>query len=276
MTYLITGGTGSLGHAVVKELLTYPGHIIRIFSRNEYLQWQMESDFKDKRLRFFIGDVRDEDRLRRVMMDVDTVIHCAALKHVPLCEYNPIEAVRTNIDGAVNVINASIDAGVKRVLAISSDKAVYPINLYGATKLVSEKLFIQANLYSETTRFSVVRCGNFWGSKGSVIELWQGNAGTIDITHPDMQRYILPIEEGAHLIVKLSESMAGGEVFIPKMNEVKLSKLADMVAPGVKQNIIGLRVGEKFRESLYTKEEEHFLEDMGEYYTLGGKCADNC
>ena len=173
MNYLITGGTGTLGTALTRYLLKKDAQTIRIYSRNEYSQVEMQRELNDPRLRFLIGDIRDFNRLKRAMSGVDYVIHCAALKHVPVCEYNPIEAIKTNVDGAVNVIDSAIDCGVKKVINISSDKAVYPINLYGATKLSAEKLFIYSNIYGkDRTLFSCIRFGNIWGSKGSVIPLW--------------------------------------------------------------------------------------------------------
>jgi FlaA1/EpsC-like NDP-sugar epimerase len=270
LTYLITGGTGSMGTAICKELLKGEPKSIRIYDNHEYSVFQMQQDIKDNRVRFLIGDVRDSDRLSRAMSGVDIVIHCAALKHVPLCEYNPIESVRTNVDGSVNMINAAIDAKVSKVMAISTDKSVYPINIYGATKLVAEKLILDAGVYGNTV-FSIFRSGNFWGSSGSVVELWQNSTGTIDITHPDMRRYIMSIEKGAELVVRLINTMKGGEIFVPKMQEETLATIAKMVAPDAKWNIIGLRPGEKMREKLYTDEEFLFTEEKEDYYVIGGK-----
>ncbi len=270
LTYLLTGGTGSMGVAITKELLKGDVKSIRIYDHHEYSIFQMQQEIKDERLRFLVGDIRDYDRLFRAMQGVDIVVHCAALKHVPICEYNPIESVRTNVDGTVNMINAALDAKVSKVMAISTDKSVYPINIYGATKLVAEKLILDAGVYGDTV-FSIFRSGNFWGSSGSVVELWQNNTGSIDITHPDMMRFVMGIDKGAELIVRLMGKMKGGEIFIPKMKEEKLSTIAKMVAPDVKWNVIGLRPGEKMREKLYTDEEFLFMQEKEDYYVIGGK-----
>jgi UDP-N-acetylglucosamine 4,6-dehydratase/5-epimerase len=266
--YVITGGTGTLGTAITRQLLKGDVESIRIFDNHEYSLWQMESNLKDKRLRFLVGDVRDYDRLYRAMDRVDIVIHCAALKHVPICEYNPIEAVKTNILGSINVINASIDAKVKKVLAISTDKAVSPINLYGATKLCAEKLFTQADVYSPDTTFANLRCGNFWGSNGSVVELWQNSTGTIQMTHPDMVRYFIQSDKVADIACRVIETMKGGEIFVPKMESMRLKDLARIVAPNAEWDVIGMRPGEKFTEELYTKDEEKYLYDEGDYYAI--------
>jgi UDP-N-acetylglucosamine 4,6-dehydratase len=265
---LITGGTGSLGTAITRQLLKGDVATIRILDNHEYSLWQMETDLKDKRLRFLVGDVRDYDRLYRAMDRVDMVIHCAALKHVPICEYNPIEAVKTNILGSINVINSAIDAKVKKVLAISTDKAVAPVNLYGATKLCAEKLFAQADVYSPDTTFASLRCGNFWGSNGSVVELWQNSTGKIQITHPDMVRYFIKAEQVADIACRVLQTMQGGEIFIPKMESMRLRDLAKMVAPNAEWDVIGMRPGEKFTEELYTRDEEKYLYDEGDYYTV--------
>jgi len=250
MTVLITGGTGSLGQSLAKELLK-TGSIIRIFSRDEYLQWLMRLEFGDDRLRYLIGDVRDKDRLKRAMKDVDVVIHTAALKHVSTAEYNPIEAIKTNVDGAINVIDASLDCGVKKCVFISSDKAVYPINLYGATKLVGEKLFIQANVYGET-KFSCVRFGNFSPSRGNVEELWnmQKDSGEITITDTEMTRYWIKIEDAAKFVLDSIEKMEGGETFIPNMRVRTLASVAHEIAPDAKRNVISRQRGEKMHELL--------------------------
>jgi UDP-N-acetylglucosamine 4,6-dehydratase len=217
------------------------------------------SKFNDERLRFFIGDVRDKDRLHRAMTDADIVVHAAALKQVPACEYNPIEAVRTNVDGAINVIDAAIDNCVKLVLTISSDKAVHPVNLYGATKMTAEKLFVQANSYSGKTgtKFSCVRYGNVIGSRGSVIPLFlnQKETGILTITHEEMTRFWIRLEEGVKFVINCIEQMKGGEIFIPKIPSMKIIDLADAIAPNAKKEIIGIRPGEKIHEILLTDDE---------------------
>jgi FlaA1/EpsC-like NDP-sugar epimerase len=269
-TYLITGGTGTLGQAIAKHILSTTDSIARIFSRNEYYQWQMRKDIPDKRLRFLIGDVRDRDRLKRAMSGCDYVVHCAALKHVDICEYNPIEVVRTNIDGAVNIVDAAIDTGVKKVLAVSSDKAVYPLNIYGASKLCGEKLFLHANVYGGDTSFAVMRCGNFWGSRGSVMELFAMNKGMITITDPNMRRYVIEIDRAASHAVKFLNEMNGGEIFVSKMENLSVSQIADRVAPNATRIIIGPRPGEKLTEELYTDDEQLRMKDMGDYYVIKG------
>ena len=256
-TILITGGTGSLGQELTKQLLERSPKAIRVFSRGEALQQEMQRRFNDPLIRFQIGDVRDRNRLKRAMTNVDVVIHCAALKQVPTCEYNPIEAIKTNIDGSVNVIDAALDSGVAKVLAISSDKAVHPINLYGATKLVMEKLFVQANVYGDTM-FSCVRFGNFWGSRGSVIPFWeeQRQTGTITLTDKDMTRFWFSLAEAAAFSLSCLAKMKGGEIFVPVMPESTLSQVLAEVAPDAKVEIIGKRPGEKLHELLFAEGEE--------------------
>ena len=260
-TILLTGGTGSFGQEFVQAALKeHDPKAIRIFSRGELLQQQMSQKFDgDPRLRFFIGDVRDRNRVYRAMNGVDIVVHAAALKQVPTCEYNPIEAVRTNIDGAVNIIDAAIDNGVEKAIAISTDKAVSPVNLYGATKLVMERLFIQANVYTgaRRTRFSCVRYGNVVGSRGSVIPLFleQKKTGTITITDERMTRFWITLQQGVRFVIDTIERMRGGEVFIPKIPSMKVTDLADIIAPGAERNIVGIRPGEKVNETLLTEEE---------------------
>jgi UDP-N-acetylglucosamine 4,6-dehydratase (inverting) len=226
----------------------------------------------DKRLRFFIGDVRDRDRLHRAMTDADIVVHAAALKQVPTCEYNPIEAVRTNIDGAANIIDAAIDDGVGRVMAISTDKAVQPINLYGATKLVGEKLFMQGNAYAggRETRFSCVRYGNVVGSRGSVIPLFleQRNSGTITITDERMTRFWITLEQGVRFVIDCIGRMQGGEVFVPKIPSMKVINLADVIAPQAKREITGMRPGEKVHEILITEEEATHSQEFKDHYVI--------
>lgn len=271
---LITGGTGSFGKKFTEIVLReYNPEAIRIFSRGEFLQLQMRQQFNnDPRLRFFIGDVRDRDRVYRAMDGVDIVVHAAALKQVPACEYNPIEAVKTNISGAVNVINAAIDNEVEKVVAISTDKAVYPVNLYGATKLVAEKLFIQANAYvgKHRTRFSVVRYGNVVGSRGSVIPLFleQKRTGKITITDERMTRFWITLEQGVRFVISCIERMQGGEIFVPKIPSMRIVDLAEVIAPRAEREIIGIRPGEKLHECLITEEEARHAKEFDTYFVI--------
>jgi len=271
---LLTGGTGSFGQKFTEVALREcEPRVIRIYSRGELLQQEMLQKFNDDpRLRFFIGDVRDKERLDRATNEVDIVIHAAALKQVPTCEYNPVEAVRTNIDGAANVIDAAIDNGVEKIISISTDKAVQPINLYGATKLVAEKLFIQGNAYAggRKTRFCCVRYGNVVGSRGSVVPLFleQKKDGTITLTDERMTRFWITLEQGVRFVIDCIGRMHGGEVFIPKIPSMKISDLADMVAPQAERRIIGIRPGEKINESLITKEEAVHAREFGDYFVI--------
>lgn len=275
-TILITGGTGSFGHHFLDYILVHyqPKKII-IYSRDEYKQFLMANAYHEHKdiLRFFIGDVRDERRLRMAMRGVDYVIHAAALKQVPACEYNPNEAIKTNINGAVNVINASLEAGVKKVIALSTDKAVNPINLYGGTKLVSDKLFCAANAYSGTdgTRFAVVRYGNVAGSRGSVIPFFQkiidGGGTELPITDYRMTRFWISLEQGVELVIKALEETHGGETFISKIPSFGITDLAEAMLPGCKKPEVGIREGEKLHEIMVTREdslrtyeyEKHFI-----------------
>lgn len=275
-TILITGGTGSFGHHFVDYVLKHykPKKII-IYSRDEYKQFLMDNDYKEYQdiLRFFIGDVRDESRIRMAMQGVDYVIHAAALKQVPACEYNPNEAIKTNVTGAMNVINASLGTGVRKVVALSTDKAVNPINLYGGTKLVSDKLFTAANAYSgkDGTRFSVVRYGNVAGSRGSVIPFFQNiidNKGSeLPITDYRMTRFWISLEEGVRLVIKALEEAKGGETFISKIPSFKITDLAQAMLPGCSMPEVGIREGEKLHEIMVTREdslhtyeyEKHFI-----------------
>lgn len=263
-TVLVTGGTGSFGHHFVEYVLRHykPKKVI-IYSRDEYKQFIMNNKYKEQEdvLRFFIGDVRDEERLRMAMRDVDYVIHAAALKQVPACEYNPNEAIKTNVNGAVNVINASLEAGVKKVVALSTDKAVNPVNLYGGTKLVSDKLFCAANSYggAKGTRFSVVRYGNVAGSRGSVIPFFQNiidNGGNeLPITDSRMTRFWISLEQGVELVIKALEEARGGETFISKIPSFKVTDLAEAMLPGCKKSEVGIREGEKLHEIMVTRED---------------------
>ncbi|KQC04390.1 MAG: UDP-N-acetylglucosamine 4,6-dehydratase (inverting) [Methanoculleus sp. SDB] len=273
-TILITGGTGSFGRAFVESLLKENDpQSVRIYSRGELLQYETERLFPDKRLRFFIGDVRDKERLSRAMNGVDIVIHAAALKHVPICEYNPIEAVKTNINGAINIIDAAIDNNVDRVLGLSTDKAVHPVNLYGATKMVAEKLFVQGNSYSgdeRDTKFSCVRYGNVVGSRGSVIPLFlsQKNTGKITITDERMTRFWLTLEEGVRFVQQSIERMTGGEIFVPRIPSMKVTDLARAIVPDAEVEIIGIRPGEKLHEILITEDEARHTKEYDTYYSI--------
>ncbi len=258
---LITGGTGSFGKKFTRILLAEknPKKVI-IFSRDELKQHEMRvAGFNDPRLRYFIGDVRDRDRLVRAMHAVDIVVHAAALKQVPACEYNPMEAIKTNIQGTSNVIEAALDTGVAKVLALSTDKAVSPANLYGGTKLVAEKLVIQSNNYAAgtSTRYSCVRYGNVVGSRGSVVPLFlkQRASGKITITDERMTRFWLSLEQGVHFVINCIEQMEGGEVFVPKIPSTKVIDLARAIAPEAEIEIIGIRQGEKLHEDLLSVDE---------------------
>lgn len=273
-TILVTGGTGTFGQKFAEIVLNeHHPKAIRILSRGELLQQQMRESFNDdKRLRFFIGDIRDEARLHRAMADVDIVIHAAALKIIPSCEYNPFEAVQTNILGTMNVIDIAIDNAVKKVLLISSDKSCSPSNLYGATKMVAEKLFIQGNNYRghSATKLSAIRYGNVINSRGSVIPVFkaQKDNGMITITDERMTRFWLTIEEGVNFALNSLKIMEGGEIFIPKVKSMRIMDLADVIAPNVKRNVIGIRPGEKLHETLITKEESRYTKEFDNYYVV--------
>jgi UDP-N-acetylglucosamine 4,6-dehydratase len=258
---LITGGTGSFGKKFIDVMLKeyHPAKII-VYSRDELKQHEMRvSGFNHPSLRYFIGDVRDLPRLRRAFNGVDIVIHAAALKQVPACEYNPMEAVKTNILGSQNVVDAALDAGVERVLALSTDKAVNPVNLYGATKLAAEKLFVQSNAYAggTETRFSCVRYGNVVGSRGSVVPVFlkQRSNGKLTITDERMTRFWISLEQGARFVIQCTEQMHGGEVFVPKIPSMTILDLAKAVAPEAKIEVIGIRPGEKLHEVLISDDE---------------------
>ena len=263
-TILVTGGTGSFGKCFTKYVLdNYKPKKIIIYSRDEYKQFVMQNEFKEyaKSLRFFIGDVRDKDRLYRAFKGVDYVIHAAALKQVPACEYNPNEAIKTNINGAMNIIDAALDCGVSKVVALSTDKAVNPVNLYGGTKLVSDKLFIAANAYAglKDINFSIVRYGNVAGSRGSIIpfftKLIKDGATELPITDVRMTRFWISLEEGVKLVIKALEEARGGETFISKIPSFKITDLAEAMLPGCKINEIGIRPGEKLHEIMVTPED---------------------
>jgi UDP-N-acetylglucosamine 4,6-dehydratase/5-epimerase len=273
-TILITGGTGSFGKKCTEILLKqHKPKAIRIFSRDELKQYEMQQQFGDHPLlRFFIGDIRDLARLQRAMHGVDIVIHAAALKQVPACEYNPFEAVKTNIIGSENIINAAIDQKVAKVMMVSTDKAVNPVNLYGATKMCAEKIVVAANAYSasENSRFSCVRYGNVVGSRGSVIPLFkkQRVTGQLTITDKRMTRFWLTLEQGVTFVLACIERMQGGEVFVPKIPSTRITDLANVVAPGIRQMEVGIRPGEKIHEVLLTEDEARHALEMDTYFIV--------
>jgi UDP-N-acetylglucosamine 4,6-dehydratase (inverting) len=271
---LVTGGTGSFGREFVSMTLSQfnPSKII-IYSRDEMKQWEMAKDYRDdQRVRFFIGDVRDRDRLYRATKGVDVVIHAAATKIVPTAEYNPFEAVKTNILGATNVIDACIDNGVRNVVALSTDKASSPINLYGATKLVSDKLFVAGNSYSglQGCRFSVVRYGNVMGSRGSVIPFFQSlEPGTpVPITDPRMTRFMISLEEGVQLVWHALEDMRGGEIYVKKIPSMKVTDIAKTIHPGRELKTVGIRPGEKLHEQMIGVEDSLTTYEYMDYYKI--------
>jgi UDP-N-acetylglucosamine 4,6-dehydratase len=266
---LVTGGTGSFGKAFVETALKSKAKKVIVFSRDEQKHYAMERLFQgERRVRFFVGDIRDRDRLHTALRDVDIVVHAAAMKHVPICEYNPIEAVQTNVNGARNLIEAAISNGVERVIGLSTDKAVSPANLYGATKLCMEKLLTAANAYSgdRATRFSLVRYGNVMGSAGSVIPLFrnQMKQGKLTITDARMTRFWIEMPEAVALVLRGLELMQGGEIFIPKLPTSDIETLAEAVAPGVQRTVVGIRPGEKLHETLISTEEARRTSDMGD------------
>lgn len=276
-TILITGGTGSFGNAFTEYVLTHfnPKKII-IYSRDEFKQFQMAEKFKNQKgkLRYFIGDVRDRDRLFRALDGVDYVIHAAALKQVPACEYNPMEAVRTNINGAMNLVDAALNCGVKRVVALSTDKAVNPINLYGGTKLVSDKLFLAANAYAgeKDVRFSIVRYGNVAGSRGSVIPFFKNildqGGDVLPITDYRMTRFWISLDEGVQLVIKALEEARGGETFISKIPSFRVTDLAEAMAPACKMKEVGIREGEKLHEIMVTREDSAMTYEYENHYII--------
>jgi UDP-N-acetylglucosamine 4,6-dehydratase len=271
---LITGGTGSFGNTFVPMTLEkYNPERIIIYSRDEMKQWDMSQKYNsDKRVKFVIGDVRDKDRLSRALDGIDFVVHAAATKIVPTAEYNPFECIKTNINGAMNLIDACIDSGVKRVVALSTDKASNPINLYGATKLASDKLFVAANSYVDTnqTMFSVVRYGNVMGSRGSVIPFFSSlaNTGELPITDQRMTRFMITLEEGVKLVWKAFDDMHGGEIYVKKIPSMKIGDIAKAVAPNAKQRIIGIRPGEKIHEQMIGFEDAPHTFEYDNYYKI--------
>ena len=273
-TILVTGGTGSFGHTFVPMTLAkYNPKKLIIFSRDEMKQWEMAKLFQgDDRIRFFIGDVRDKDRLYRALDGVDYVVHAAATKIVPTAEYNPFECVKTNVLGAMNLIDACIDKGVKRVVALSTDKASSPINLYGATKLASDKLFVAGNSYSggHDTRFAVVRYGNVMGSRGSVIPFFMSikDRGVLPITDARMTRFMISLEQGVELVWHAFEDMVGGEIYVKKIPSMKVTDLARVVAPKCKQEVVGIRPGEKLHEQMIGAEDAYYTYEYPEHYKI--------
>ncbi len=271
-TILVTGGTGSFGKSFIKFLLDNKDiKKVIVFSRDELKQYHMAEELTDKRLRFFIGDVRDLPRLQRAFKGVDIVVHAAALKQVPALEYNPFEAVKTNILGSQNVIEAAIDCGVNKAVLISTDKAAHPGNLYGSTKLCAEKLFVAANSYAgEKTQFGVVRYGNVLGSRGSIVDTLIKNrkSGKVKITHEEMTRFWISLKETCQLVVFAIDNMEGGEIFIPKIKSMKLIDLVKAIAPKAKREIIGMRAGEKLHEVLLTNEEARHSIELEKYYVI--------
>jgi len=273
-TILVTGGTGSFGNTFVPMTLAkYNPKKIIIFSRDEMKQWDMAKKFAgDPRVRFFIGDVRDKERLYRALDGVDYVVHAAATKIVPTAEYNPFECVKTNVIGAMNLIDACIDKGVTRVVALSTDKASSPVNLYGATKLTSDKLFVAGNAYSgeHGTTFSVVRYGNVMGSRGSVIPFFMSirDQGVLPITDDRMTRFMISLEQGVELVWHAFEDMAGGEIYVKKIPSMKVTDLAQVVAPEARQEIVGIRPGEKLHEQMISAEDAYYTYEYPEHFKI--------
>jgi UDP-N-acetylglucosamine 4,6-dehydratase len=272
---LITGGTGSFGKQFIRSILEqYTPKRVIVFSRDELKQFEMQQEFSDISMRFFLGDVRDYERLTQAMKGVDYVIHAAALKQVPAAEYNPMECIKTNIHGAENVIRSAIDNDVLKVIALSTDKAANPINLYGATKLASDKLFVAANNMAggHPTRFSVARYGNVVGSRGSVVPLFQKliNEGqeSLPITHEQMTRFWITLQEGVDFVLKNFLRMKGGEIFVPKLPSVRITDLADAMAPGLKKHIIGIRPGEKLHEIMCPRDDAHLTIEFEDHYVI--------
>ena len=272
---LITGGTGSFGRSFVPSTLKkYNPKRLVIFSRDEMKQWEMAKLFKDDpRVRFFIGDVRDKDRLHRALYNIDFVVHAAATKIVPTAEYNPFECIKTNIGGAMNLIDACIDQNVKKVVALSTDKASSPINLYGATKLASDKLFVASNssyVGNHKTCFSIVRYGNVMGSRGSVIPFFISlkNQKELPITDTQMTRFMISLEQGVELVWNAFEDMVGGEIYVKKIPSIKVTDIAKVISPQAKHKIIGIRPGEKLHEQMISSEDSYYTYEYSEYYKI--------
>lgn len=271
---LVTGGTGSFGQAFIRRLFQQhrPARVV-VFSRDELKQFEMAQEFSLPQMRYFIGDVRDRERLNRALSGIQIVVHAAALKQVPAAEYNPIECIRTNVMGAENLINACIDQKVRKVIALSTDKAVNPVNLYGATKLCSDKLFVAANHLSgsSATRFSVVRYGNVIGSRGSVVPLfkkYRDNGKKFPITDPEMTRFWIRLEEGAAFVDRCVGLMQGGEIFIPKIPSMKITDLARAISADVEHEIVGIRPGEKLHELLLTRDDARNTIEFNDYFII--------
>lgn len=274
---LITGGTGSFGKAFVKTVLDRYPQIRRlvVFSRDELKQWEMQQQFPVDRypqLRFFLGDVRDQDRLKRALEGIDTVVHAAALKQVPAAEYNPMEFIKTNVLGAENIVQACLDTDVQRVVALSTDKAAAPVNLYGATKLCSDKLFIAANNIkgARNLRFSVVRYGNVMGSRGSVIPFFleQAKRGVLPITDPAMTRFNISLAEGIDMVLWSLEKSLGGELFVPKIPSYRIIDVAEAIGPSCRKPVVGIRPGEKIHEEMITPADSFTTYDLGDYFVI--------
>ena len=272
---LITGGTGSFGQRYVDTLLRrYKPKRLVVLSRDELKQYEMQQKFNGPMMRYFIGDVRDEDRLKHAMRGIDYVIHAAALKHVPAAEYNPMECIKTNIHGAQNVIEAALENNVEKVIALSTDKAANPINLYGATKLASDKLFVAANNIagSRKTRFSVVRYGNVVGSRGSVVpyfeKLINEGATSLPITDTRMTRFWITLQQGVDFVLKNFQRMHGGEIFVPKIPSIRITDLAESLSPGVNLNIIGIRPGEKLHETMCPADDSHLTLEFDDHFVI--------
>lgn len=273
---LITGGTGSFGKKCIEVILrNYKPKRLIVFSRDELKQFEMQQVFSDQKypcMRYFLGDVRDKERLYRAFRNVDYVIHAAAIKQVPAAEYNPTECIRTNIGGAENIINVAADCGVKKVVALSTDKAVAPVNLYGATKLCSDKLFVAANAFTACdTVYSVVRYGNVMGSRGSVIPFFinkRDKGDVLPITDKRMTRFWITLEQSVHMVLRSFEIMGGGEVLVPKIPSMKITDLAEAIAPGVQTVEVGIRPGEKLHETMITAEDSRHTIDIGHYYVI--------
>jgi UDP-N-acetylglucosamine 4,6-dehydratase len=273
-TILLTGGTGSFGNAFLERVLDeWPDVVVRVYSRDELKQSELRTRFGDAQVRYLIGDVRDRSRMSRAAEGCDVIVHAAAMKQVPACEYNPFEAVRTNVLGAQHVVDAAIDAKVDRVVALSTDKAVNPVNLYGATKLCAEKIFVQGNAYAaqSSTRLACVRYGNVVGSRGSVVPVFQRQAaedGRLTITDERMTRFWITLPQAVDLVLYALEHMTGGEVFIPKIPSMRVTDLASAIGAGLPQEVVGIRPGEKLHELMLTSDESRHAVDAGDVYVV--------